>query len=190
VVTLLREFKIEDASLPLATLARELYTRPKIIHDIHPKKLEVLVAAVLADFFDVEVSVVGRTGDGGIDLVYLDGNIPCAVQVKRRQAAESKEQVSVVREFLGACVLKGFKVGKVVTTASGFTRGANTASREAVQKGILESFELISRERFLDLFRYRRGSYRYPWTASALEWSDLWQKYKRAIIHAEDIFLV
>ena len=48
----------------------ELLKRPTILYDIHHRKFEELVADVLRDYFLVEVSIVGKTDDGGVDLLY------------------------------------------------------------------------------------------------------------------------
>jgi hypothetical protein len=67
----------------------ELRARPTILREIHPERLEALVADVLRDHFCAEVEVIDRPGDGGIDLVFVNGEHPFAVQVKRRESPES-----------------------------------------------------------------------------------------------------
>lgn len=170
----LRKFDVGSEDLPLTTLKSELKRYPHILHDIHASKFEALVADVLSSFFQVEVTTVGRTGDGGIDLVYVDGETPFAVQVKRRLSSGSKEGVALIREFLGACMLEGKRNGKIVTTANSFTEGAKGAAKKAVNMGLVESFELIARDRFLELFGYQKKIYRYPWTSIVRDWLDVW----------------
>jgi len=142
-VAVLREFTADANDLPLAALSTELISRPGVLHDVHPGRLEVLVADILGEFFSTEVKVVGRTGDGGIDLVFVNCDRPFAVQVKRRQSQESKEGVALVREFLGACLLEDVRNGIIVTTAGSFTSGAVAAANQTVSKGLFESFDLI-----------------------------------------------
>jgi hypothetical protein len=151
---ILRKFEVCSPALPIECLASELVRRPGVLHEISPKRLETFVAAVLQDFYDVEVSVVGRTADGGIDLVYVQSEKPFAVQVKRRQSSDSKETVELVRAFLGACLLAERRNAAIVTTAADFTAPARAAAKRAVRLGLLETFDLVAREKFLELFHY------------------------------------
>jgi restriction system protein len=184
-IAVLREFKPEAADVPLAALATELAVHPSILHDIHPSRLEALVADVLRDFFSTEVKVIGRTGDGGIDLLFVNGDRPFAVQVKRRQSPESKEGVALVREFLGACVLKDFRNGIIVTTAGSFTSGAVAEASQTISKGIFESFNLIAKDRFLELFAMSSRSTEYPWTRVTEWWVEWWKSDEGAEIHLD-----
>jgi hypothetical protein len=84
--------------------------------------------------------------------------------------------VSLIREFLGACVLSGHRNAKIVTTAQGFTKGAHDTSNKAVEGQFMDSFELINRDKFLDIFQYSNFSFKYPWTAVANYWVDLWSE--------------
>jgi hypothetical protein len=80
----------------------------------------------------VEVLHVGRSGDGGKDLllIHADGSI-LPVQVKRRLNARA-EPVETVRSLMGVMYNEGHVRGVVVTTANRFTRVAiATASRHA-----------------------------------------------------------
>lgn len=162
-VALLHSFDVDSSQLPLEVLRREISRRPDVLHSIHPKKFEEFAASVLSDFLDVEVFVVGRSGDGGIDLVYMDGEVPMAVQVKRREKPGSVEQVKLVREFLGALLLSGFRQGSIITTASRFSRGAKEAACLASQEKIVDEFDLIDRDRFLSMFRFAHNSADLPW---------------------------
>lgn len=189
-IALLREFDIREENMPLITLQAELRRRPHLINNVHPKTLEILVADVLADFFKTEVTVVGRTNDGGIDLVYIDCDIPFAVQVKRRISNTASEGVSLVREFLGACVLKGVRGATIITTARAFTKGATRTAHEAVTKNLVDTFELIARDRFLDIFGQKRGIDLYPWSNVVRSWLDRWEKDKhRADVRFKQEFI-
>lgn len=188
-VRYLRQFSIDSESLPLETLSRELLGHPKVIHAINPKRLEALAAAVLADFFEAEVTVIGRSGDGGIDLVYVDTETPFAIQVKRRERSGHREGVSLVREFLGACLLAGHKNACILTTAEGFTKGAHSAAEDAVRMKLVNSFDLIARDRFLGLFRYTHLANIYPWTETAHHWMDLWKEHPDASFECQRDFL-
>ncbi len=175
---ILRTFDASDHRLPLETLRIELARRPGILYDIHSTKFESLVASIVGDFFDTEVTVVGRTNDGGVDLIYLDADKPVAIQVKRRERPEKAEEVALVREFLGAMLLQGFTKGKIVTTAGRFSKGSYSARDRALSLGLLEQFELIDVTRFLGMFRFNQSNCsKHPWSSivdSAIqEWKDI-----------------
>lgn len=162
-VALLREFSASSREVPLVALERELLRRPDLLYNIHANKFEELVAAVMSDHYACEVTVVGRTRDGGIDLLYLDGDAPAAIQVKRRQGPNRGETVTVVREFLGALLLQGLRRGSIVTTADHFTRDARAARDEAIRRQVVHCFDLIDGCRFYELFKSRRIPPEYPW---------------------------
>src|SRR6266508_2349598 len=61
-VRYLREFAIDSITIPVTALSCEIARHPKLLHEIHSKRFERLVAAVLSEFFDVEVSVLGCSG--------------------------------------------------------------------------------------------------------------------------------
>lgn len=177
-VAVLREFKIDDKELPLATLKKELQKKPNVLYNIHDKKFEELVASILQDFYQVEVRVIGKRNDGGIDLVYVQNDEPFAIQVKRRLSADKIETVSLIREFLGALILQGFKKGKVVTTATKFSSGAEKTKNEIVQKGLLQEFELIDFSQFVEMFKYtNKVDALYPWeelfAGSLVDWLNI-----------------
>jgi hypothetical protein len=174
-ISILREFRPDAADLPLTTLKLALAKRPGLLNLIYPERLERLVASVLADFYDVEVCVLGRSGDGGIDLVYVDAAIPYAIQIKRRLDPMASEGVELVREVLGACILNGFKNAKIITTAKKFTRGAARAAEKAIGIRALNSFDLIARDRFLELFRYRGSTHRFPWQRRIESWREVYE---------------
>ena len=160
----MREFKIDELELPIATLQNELKKKPKILYEIHDKKFEELVAKVLGEFYNVEVQIIGKRNDGGIDLIYIESDTPFAIQVKRRKTENKVETVEVVREFLGAVLLKGYSHGKLVTTASKFSSGAKLTKEEIIKTGLMHEFELMDFQRFLDMFHFTSSSKTdYPW---------------------------
>nr|WP_320194268.1 restriction endonuclease [uncultured Desulfobacter sp.] len=91
-------------------------------------KAESLVKSLLkehlsCDVFSATANV--NSPDGGIDLLvaHENGNIKCAVQVKRR-IKKNIEPVSEVRNFVGALVIEDFKKGIFVTTAEKYSSPA------------------------------------------------------------------
>jgi hypothetical protein len=122
--SLLLSYDLTAADVPIAILQEELGKSPVILNEMNPARLELLVRDILHGAYQCDVYHVGRTGDGGIDLIVLDSDRPLAVQVKRRSRANSVERIEVVREFLGAMVSQGFQRGLFVTTACRYSRGA------------------------------------------------------------------
>jgi restriction system protein len=97
-----------------------------------------------------EVKRCGRTGDGGIDLLIINCDTPIAVQVRRRMTSQKVETVYPVREFLGACLLKGHRELIYVTTAR-FSRGAANAANEAVKVELVRKYDLVDGEQFMSM---------------------------------------
>lgn len=150
----LRSFSIEDHDVPIIALRQALSRYSHLVHSIHSRKMEELVASVMSDFFGgCEVDLCGKTGDGGIDLLMIVCETPKAVQVKRRTNAESVEGVSSIREFLAAMQLRGITQGVYVTTADHFSRPAKKTASRAVTLDLVTSFELLDRHRFFDMLR-------------------------------------
>lgn len=148
----LRTFDVSSIQVPVETLRDYLNKNETKFHNIHPSKFEELVGSVFRDFFNCEALHVGRSGDGGIDLIVLDSDSPLAIQVKRRRDVSTAEPVSTVREFLGATLLQGFKRGAIVTTANSFSKPSVLAALNAKSRLLVEQFDLIDFRRFLDIF--------------------------------------
>ena len=125
-----------------------------MIHDIHLTKMEQLVKSVFEVFFLCEVKHCGRAGDGGVDLLVVVSDAPTAVvQVKRRRDENAVESASVVRELLGAAVLRGVKEAIFVTTADHFSHQSIKEAQTAMARRIVTRFELIDRHRFMASLR-------------------------------------
>jgi hypothetical protein len=149
----LERFDLSAATVPLQVLRSELSLRASGISTVHPRKMEDLVSSILAGVYDCEVHQLGYTHDGGVDLILLHGNRQIAVQVKRRENSTKRERVSFVREFLGAALLSGHSDLIYVTTAESFTAGAEKVAQTAVTRGLVQSYELISRQKLIDLLQ-------------------------------------
>lgn len=139
----LQSFGVTDAKLPIEALRSELPARPELLNKINPVVLEKLVAAVLEGVFNCEVQHVGKSHDGGVDLVLLDSDAPIAVQVKRRSKPKSTESVTEVRAFLGATLLKSFRRCLFVSTADHFSGEATKAAETSTRLGLVSQFDLI-----------------------------------------------
>lgn len=173
----LKKFNVSSDQLPLEALKLELLKRPKIIYDIHHKKFEELVADVLKDFLNVEVNIIGKRGDGGIDLVYINGDNPFAVQVKRRQRPEKTETVKIIREFLGAMVIEGYRFGSIITTAERFSHGSKKLKERIENNNIVNKFELIDSNKFFEMLKFnQKDGSKYPWEKIFLDLLQMWHK--------------
>lgn len=148
---ILESFDVNSSALPLEVLIAELPKQVNSIYKIDPKKMEDLVAAILSGVHDCEVHQLGYTKDGGIDLILLNSDSPIAIQVKRREKPNRKEDVKIIREFLGAAILSDHRDLMFVTNADDFTSGAKKAAETAVKKQIVQSFELLSRDKLISL---------------------------------------
>lgn len=145
----LRRFNPSSADAPTTALRSYLVKNPKSLNYLNPRRMELLTQSVFSDFYNCEAVHCGRSHDKGVDLILVDSDSPIAVQVKRRGENSPAEAVSVVREFLGAFLLEGFRKGVLVTTAYDFSSEAWKAAKRAVTKDFVDSFELVNREEFL-----------------------------------------
>jgi hypothetical protein len=150
---ILESFDPRSASVPLEVLSEELPRQLDRIHDVHPRRMQELIGAVLSGVYACEVHQVGFSRDGGIDLLLLTSDKPIAVQVKRRQSATRAEAVSGVREFIGAALLGGHRDVMFVTTAPRFSADAIAAADSAVEGQLVRSFDLIARSELSALLR-------------------------------------
>jgi restriction system protein len=156
-VAVLVEFDVSDLTIPLQICRNELCSRPMSRLEIHPRRIEEVVASVFSDLgYETELTAYSR--DGGVDMFLrgADGALS-AVQVKRYKGSIGAEQI---RSFVGALLLRGVSKGVYVTT-SGFTKGAVAEAGVAASKGI--PIELIDCKRLFEYLRLaqvkRRSSF-------------------------------
>lgn len=153
VVGHLRSYEVSDPWVPLALLRSEIAKRPALSYETNPTVWERLIGAVLSEANECQVIHVGRSGDGGIDLLMVDSDSPAAIQVKRREKPGSVEQVRLVREFLGAILLEGFKRGILVTNADRYSKPAKNAAAKAQALGLADHIDLLDLRKVVDLLR-------------------------------------
>lgn len=140
----------EDGHTPELTWKEQLLDR---LLQLPPSGFERLAQRILREAGFVNVTVTGKSGDGGIDGVGTYRlslvSFPIYFQCKRyRGAVPSRD----VRDFRGALVGRGEK-GLFITTGS-FTRDAQ---REATREGA-SPIELIDGNQLCDLLKqYRLG---------------------------------
>lgn len=116
-----------------------------------PYALELLVADIFKhNFHPCEVFHVGKTNDGGVDVIFVDsGKRRWLVQVKRRESSKSSEPIDTLRNLLGAMLLRDSSYGIIVSTADHFTSYARKAQKEAGERGF--SIQLIDRGKLNEL---------------------------------------
>jgi hypothetical protein len=118
-------------------LAQHLRRHPDVWHRIDPRRLEQLVTDIFrANYDNCEVEHVGRPGDGGVDVVFVDSEkSKWLIQVKRRSSHGRPEGPEALRNLLGTCVVKGESKAIVVTTADYYSNQAQRECKEANDRG-------------------------------------------------------
>lgn len=118
-------------------LAKALTRRPAEWSRVNSRALEQLVAEVFRrNFAPCEVQHVGRSGDGGKDVVYIAGGTEkWLIQVKGHRNPLKPEPVTTIRSLVGTLVDEGVPRGIVVTTADAFSRDAYAAVRRYDARG-------------------------------------------------------
>lgn len=145
VVSTLRDF---DSRLPhecYDELAQHLRRQPRLWHRLSPEEMEKLVAAILkANYRDAEVLHVGKPGDRGVDVLFIDGDDKqWLVQVKRRQSANACEGFETLQKLLGTMFLEDGKLGMIATTADHFSHQVAKHTARLAGRGIC--VELLDR---------------------------------------------
>ena len=160
---ILKKFQLGDSQIPINALRDKLIQQPDVIYKIHHTKMEQLVCSIFSDYYECEVHHVGKTADGGIDLVFIESDEPIFVQIKRRMSPNSSESVSEVREFLGAVQLQKGKEAIFVTSANHFTKPASQAAAQAVLLGLVKRFELVDYGKLISLLHLTSNQNKKPW---------------------------
>ncbi|WP_061036303.1 MULTISPECIES: restriction endonuclease [Vibrio] len=159
----LRKFEVGSNEVPIEILQRYLQDNASRIYDIHHKKMEQLVGAVFKEHYACNAHVVGKSNDGGVDVVLLESDIPTVVQVKRRTASGKTESVKEIRDLLGATGLYGARRSIFVTTADKFSPQAIAARNLAIERNMVDKFELYDFEKFAGLLDLHRKEAVEPW---------------------------
>ncbi|MCU0541450.1 MAG: restriction endonuclease [Oscillatoriaceae cyanobacterium Prado104] len=146
---ILREFEVASNSIPIEVLRSYISKREDDVFHIHHKKMEELVASVFKDHYDCEVQVVGKSNDGGVDLILINSDEPTIVQVKRRTDRRKTESVKEIRDLIGATLLADSRKCIFVTTSDHFSESAIKARNCALTKSLVDSFELYDFSSFM-----------------------------------------
>lgn len=140
-------------SVPIEILSDYIKKNPENITHIHDKKMEELVASVFRSFYNCDAKVIGKSSDGGVDIILIYNDNPIMVQVKRRKSRVKTESVAFVRELLGATLLHQSKNCIFVTTADKFSKDAKKTASLAIDLGLVQSYELVDYSRFIDMLQ-------------------------------------
>jgi restriction system protein len=149
----MRRYDLASNNIPIKVLQGYLQKNYGDVIHIHDIQMEKLVQSVFSEHFACEVEHVGKSHDGGVDLLLVRADIPTVIQVKRRKKLSHVESVSGIRELLGAALLKGSKSCIYVSTCIKFSDSANDAAQRAVELGVVESYQLYDFSRFSDALK-------------------------------------
>lgn len=147
----LKRYEINSNIVPISILRDYLVNHGDDIYNISDRKMEELVASVFRDHFLCEVKEVGKSHDGGIDLIMINSDKPFMIQVKRRRSPSKAEAVKEIRDLLGATLLNNGNDCIFVTTADHFSNDAKNACNQAIDKGIVNSYQLFDYPSFLEM---------------------------------------
>lgn len=148
----IESYNITPFQASIFPLMQSIREKPSRIYSVSPRDLEIMVASILRGVFDCDVVHTGKSHDGGVDvLLLLSDNDPVIVQVKAHKSATSVEGVSLIRELLGAMVLKDASKGLFFTTADHFSPDAVSASEKLEGASYTQRIELIDCGRLVDM---------------------------------------
>lgn len=159
----MRKYDLASKNIPIKVLQKYLRSNYDDVIHIHDLQMEKLVQSVFSEHFTCEVEHIGKSHDGGIDLLLIQSDSPTVIQVKRRKKLSHVESVSGIRELLGAALLKESKNCIYVSTCSKFSSPANDTAQRAVELGIVESYELYDFSRFSDVLKLTACSHVELW---------------------------
>ena len=165
----LRKFPPEDTAIQMDALRRAIAKNPEAIDPNNPRKMEMLVASVMAGFWPgSKCRLCGKSGDGSMDLLLIIGDKPFAIRVKHRQDIRPEESVYPVTYFIGAVIGSNIPNEIFVTSADRFP-DAEQAERCTVHiipvRDLVESFQLVDRSSFMEILE-----------ATSRHEHDVWRK--------------
>jgi restriction system protein len=160
---ILREFEVGSNSIPIEILKSYISKKEDEIFHIHHKKMEELVASIFRNHYNCEVQIVGKSNDGGVDLILINSDEPIMVQVKRRTDRGKTESVKEIRDLIGATLLSDSRKCIFVTTADHFSKSAMKARDCALTKSIVDSFELYDFSSFMSTLNLHKTDQERAW---------------------------
>ncbi|WP_460293783.1 restriction endonuclease [Clostridium tertium] len=161
--SILRKYDDNSKVVPIKALSEYIKKNPEKIYGIHHKKMEELTQSIFRECYSCDVELVGKSHDGGKDLILINDDKPTIIQVKRRTKKEKAEPVSSIRELLGTTLLHQSKSCIFVTTADHFSNMAIKEADKAKQLNLVEEFELIDYHRFIDMMQLKKKNNELIW---------------------------
>lgn len=115
-----------DNNLPVeftSELAQILRRNPNYWHRLNPNALEVYIRDIFkANYSNCEVIHVGKPGDRGVDVLFIDTQEKrWLIQVKRRSRSDATEGFGTLQNLLGAMVMNDSLNGILVSTVDHFS---------------------------------------------------------------------
>lgn len=159
----LRKYELGDKHIPIHILNDYIQKNPEKIYGIHHGKMEELTQSVFREHYNCEVELVGKSHDGGKDLILVNSDDPIIVQVKRRTQPDKVEPVSTIRELLGATQLAEARSCIFVSTADHFSGPAVAAAEKALQLKLVDRYDLIDYHSFIDMLNLQQNKDISPW---------------------------
>lgn len=157
---ILRKFELDSSVVPITTLQTYIAKHPDSIIEIHHKKMEELVASIFSEHYQCEAKLVGKSNDGGVDVVLIKSDKPIIIQVKRRMDLNKTESVAPIRELIAATLLQDSRDCIFVTTGKRFTQAAKDTQSQALTKKLVNSFKLFNRDEFIDVLNLHANTSR------------------------------
>ena len=133
----------------------ELLKKQDILYGIDPYKLEDIAQIVFSAYYDCEVKHVGKTGDGGKDLIIVQSDDPILVQVKRRTNSEHIELVKGIREFVGTMYIEGANKGIYLSTAKEFSKGCKETAADLINNRKFDYCLFLNRNLILNTVKMK-----------------------------------
>ena len=161
--SVLKKYDLSDKKIPIEILQKHLgKTYEDVIH-INDKSMEKLVQSVFSEHYNCEVEHIGKSHDGGIDLLLINSDTPTVVQVKRRKKLAYTESVAGIREFIGATILKQSRNCIYVSTCEKFSQPSKKSAKKSIEVGAIDSYELYDFKRFQDILKLTSIVKEQPW---------------------------
>jgi restriction system protein len=184
---ILREFEVGSNLVPIEALKGYIRKREDEIFHIHHKKMEELVASVFRNHYDCDVQVVGKSNDGGVDLILINSDELTIVQVKRRTDRRKTESVKEIRDLIGATLLADSRKCIFVTTSDHFSESAIRARDCSLTKSIVDSFELYDFSGFMSTLNLYKTDQERTWLRMLKlpenEWSHKLSEVSKPVIN-------
>ena len=142
----------------LSSLAKDIAANQQSVSEMEPRTFEILVGSILTEFFNCDVKHVGRSHDGGVDLIVVAADEPILVQVKRRSRPHAVEGLEVVKNMFASLFSQRAQHGMVVTSAERFTAGAMAWARHPALSENQFTIDLLDMDSLLSMIRaYNTG---------------------------------